>query len=64
MVNGNGDVVTMCKSLEQLVPMPSNLLSFLFNETKHVVSLQGMSTTALLSLKVHSQNMVKKRRDE
>lgn len=33
MLNGNGDVVTMCKSLEQLVPMPSNLLSFLFHVT-------------------------------
>lgn len=71
MLNGNSDVVTMCKSLEQLVPMPSNLLSFLFNVTMIKAlalwpahSLQGMSATALLSLKARSQNTVKERGDE
>lgn len=33
ILNGNGDLVTMCKSLGQSVPMPSNLLSSLFSTT-------------------------------
>lgn len=34
MGDGNGDWVTMWESLERLVPMASDLLSFLFNATR------------------------------